>query len=211
MSLYLSADSVAESLGRLQQSSAQTRLCEFLIGLRTLKLSDSDVVQVTETVSQFMQALNELTACAPEGIPSTFTGRLYINPFGTGRAKSTGRAYKSDKFPSNGPSVTIYGWATQQDRPFDITDTKPKGIRRRAVTQDQLRSFLLLKGARLDERPRLLDAAVWYFRGTDLDVRFGAEPSEEQLAMEFATDVALTSDDINALFITEVPEAQDAG
>ena len=46
MPLYLSAESVAESLGRLQQSSAQSRLCEFLIGLRTLALSGTDHVQV---------------------------------------------------------------------------------------------------------------------------------------------------------------------
>ena len=115
------------------------------------------------------------------------------------------------KFPSNGPSNTMHGWATQQDRPFDIiTDTRPKGIRRRAVTQDQLRKFLLLKIASLDERPRLLDAAVWYFRATDLDARFGAEPTEEQLAAAFVDDIALTSDDVDALFVTEEPGAQGA-
>ena len=63
MPSYLSAESVAESLGRLQHSSAQSRLCEFLIGLRTLALSGTDHVQVAESIPQFVQALNELTAC----------------------------------------------------------------------------------------------------------------------------------------------------
>jgi hypothetical protein len=202
---------VAESLGRLQQSSAQSRLCEFLIGLRTLALSGTDHVQVAESIPQFVQALNELTACAPAGVPTTFDGEPYINPFGTARGQATGRAYKSRKFPSNGPSNTMHGWATQQDRPFDIiTNTRPKGIRRRAVTQDQLRRFLLLRGAGLDERPRLLDAAIWYFRATDLDTRLDAEPTEEQLAAAFVSDVALTTDDVDALFISEAPEAQGA-
>jgi hypothetical protein len=204
VSLYLSAESVAESLGRLQRCSAQSRLCEFLIGLRTLALSDTDYAQVAESIPQFVQALNELTACVPAGVPTTFDGEPYINPFGTARGRDTGRTYKSRKFPSNGPSNTMHGWATQQNPPFDIiTDTRPKGIRRRAVTQDQLRKFLLLSAAGLDERPRLLDAAVWYFRATDLEARFGAEPTEEQLTAAFVDDVALTNDDVDALFVSE--------
>ena len=211
MPLYLRAESVAESLGRLQRSSAQSRLCEFLIGLRTLALSGTDHVQVAESIPQFVQALDELTACVPEGAPTTFDGEPYINPFGTSRGRTAGRAYKGRRFPSNGPSNTMHGWATQQDRPFDIiTDTRPKGIRRRAVTQDQLRKFLLLKGASLDERPRLLDAAVWYFRAADLDTRFDAEPTEEQLAAAFVDDIALTTEDIHALFVTEGPGVQGA-
>jgi hypothetical protein len=207
MPLYLSAGSVAESLGRLQQSAAQSRLCEFLIGLRTLALSGGDHVQVAESIPEFVRALNELTACAPEDVPTTFDGQPYFNPFGTAR----GRAYKSDRFPSNGPSNTMHGWATHEDRPFDIiTDTRPKGIRRRAVTQDQLRGFFLLKGADLDNRPRLLDAAVWYFRAKDLDERFGAEPTEEQLAAAFVDDIVLTSDDVDALFVIEEPGADGA-
>jgi hypothetical protein len=207
VSLYLSAESVAESLARLQQSEAQNRLCEFLIGLRTLALSGTDEVQVGESIPQFTQALNELTACAPAGVPTTFNGQPYINPFGTAR----GRAYKGPKFPSNGPSNTMHGWATQRDSPFDIiTDTRPKGIRRRAVTQGQLRKFFLLKDADLDKRPRLLDAAVWYFRATDLERRFGAQPTEAQLVRAFIDDVVLTDVDVDALFISEEPETQDA-
>lgn len=211
MPLYLSAESVAESLGRLQRCSAQSRLCEFLIGLRTLALAGTDHVQVAESIPQFVRALKELTACVPEGVPTTFGGEPYINPFGTARGRATGRAYKGPRFPSNGPSNTMHGWATLQDSPFDIiTDTRPKGILRRAVTQDQLRRFLLLKGAGLDERPRLLDAAVWYFRATDLEPRFGAQPTEEQLAAAFVDDVVLTDDDVDALFLREEPEAQGA-
>jgi hypothetical protein len=198
---------VAESLGRLQQCAAQSRLCEFLIGLRTLTLSDGDHVQVGESIPQFVRALNELTACEPEGVQTTFDGQPYISPFGTAR----GRAYKGPRYPSNGPSNTMHGWATQEDRPFDIiTDTRPKGIRRRAVTQDQLRRFFLLKGADLDNRPRLLDAAVWYFRATDLDERIGAEPTEEQLAAAFVADIGLTSDDVAALFVSKEPGAEGA-
>jgi hypothetical protein len=178
-----------------------------LIGLRTLALSGGDQVQVGESIPEFVQAVKELTACEPEGVLTTFDGQPYFNPFGTAR----GRAYKRSRFPSHGPSNTMHGWATDEDRPFDIlSDTRPKGIRRRAVTQDQLRGFFLLKGADLENRPRLLDTAVWYFRATDLDPRFGAEPTEEQLAAAFRDDVALTSDDVDALFVIEGPGAEGA-
>jgi hypothetical protein len=56
----------------------------------------------------------------------------------------------------------------------------------------------------------LLGAAVWYFRATDLEGRFGAVPTEEQLAAAFVTDVALTSEDVDALFVSEEPEPQGA-
>jgi hypothetical protein len=206
--LYLSAETVAEALTRLQQSSAQSRLCEFLIGLRTLTLSDDDYVQVAESIPEFKEALNELTACVPPGVPNTFDGEPYINPFGTARGRATGRAYKSRKFPSNGPSNTMHGWATQPNSPFDIIDNiRPKGIRRRKITQEQLRQFLLLRGANLEERPRLIDAAVWYFRATDLEEWASSEPSEEQLAEQFSQAIGLTALDIEALFVTDQPEA----
>lgn len=211
MPLYLNAGSVAESLARLQRSSAQSRLCEYLIGLRTLALAGEDHVQVAESIPQFVQALRELTECAPAGVPTNFDGQPYINPFGTARGQAAGRAYKSRKFPSNGPSNTMFGWATQQDRPIDIiTDTRPKGIKRRAITQDQLRRFLLLKGPSLDERPRLIDAAVWYFRAKDLDARFGAEPTDERLMAAFVDDIALTNDEVDALFFSQKPETHGA-
>lgn len=93
MPLYLSAESVTESLGSVA--------AEFV---------------PVESVPQFLQALKELTECEPTRVPSTFDCQPYINPFGTARGQAAGRAYKSERYPSNDSSVTIYGWATQQDR-----------------------------------------------------------------------------------------------
>lgn len=201
MTSYLSAGTIAESVKALQQSAAQSRLCEFLIGLRTLTLAGKGEVQVAESVSEFVKALNELTACKPSGIDSHFDGEPFINPFGTARGKDEGRAYKSAKFPSNGPSNTMHGWATQQDSPFEIvTTTRPKGIRRKTATHEQLQRFLLLRGAVADERPRLLDAAIWFYRATDVEARFGGNPTGEELESAFVEDIGLTNADVDALF-----------
>lgn len=40
-------------------------------------------VQVAESMPQFLQALKELTECEPAGVPSTYDGEPYINPFGS--------------------------------------------------------------------------------------------------------------------------------
>lgn len=197
MGAYLDGGAIWAAIERLQNSGARTRLCEYLIGLRTLKLAGSDEAKVAESVPEFVQALRELTQTIPAGVASQFDGLPYFNPFGSARAEP----YKSARYPSNGPSNTMHGWATQANRPFDIVDTRPKSIRRRDLTSTQLRNFLLVGREPHEDRPNLVDAAIWYYRGTDLQDRLGAAATTvEALTDAFIQDIGVTDEEAAAAF-----------
>jgi len=128
MAVFVAVDSIAASIANLGASSAKSRLCEFLIGLRALKLAGDDEVGIAESVEPFMQALFEYTLCESAGTTSTWDGPKFFNPFGSQAG------FKSPKFQSNGPANTLHGRATQANAPFDIKTTSPKAIARRAPT-----------------------------------------------------------------------------
>ena len=163
MPKYLLVRDIRHAVTRLGASSAQGRLCEFLIGMRTLKLAGQPESQIAESIPKFVLALDELTKCLPSGT-SGAVENPYYNPFG---AKA---GYRSPKFVSNGPSNTMHGWGNQADSPFELNIQKsPKAISRRTLSQAQLRKFLLLKDGE-GRRPRLIDTAVWYYRAADVEL-----------------------------------------
>lgn len=205
MPRYLTGDAIAAALLALRESNARSRLCEFLIGVRALRLAESDEVQVAESVPQFMQALDELTRCLPTGVESDYRGQPYFNPFGDQAG------YKSRKFRSNGPSNTLHGWATQADSPFSVIPTSPKAIKRRDVTKEQLRKFLLKSGGDPAERPRLIDVAVWFFRARDLETTTGESQTREDLEGLAVDELGLTEDDVAALFRTAAEDSAADG
>ncbi|GAA1795905.1 hypothetical protein [Brevibacterium celere] len=207
MARFLTESEIRHAVDQLGRSSVRGRLCELLIGLRTLKLVGADQTPVAESVPEYLQAVQEFSRwTADESVDSP-----YFNPFG---AQAT---YKSKKFPSNGPSNTMHGWATQADSPFEIINARPKEIRRRSLSTKQLRAFVIL-GKRDEERPRLIDAAVWFYRATDFDStewRYDAAQIQqhgkrvfdrEGLEARFIEDLALGVDDANALFRLEADD-----
>nr|WP_240974891.1 AAA family ATPase [Arthrobacter sp. SF27] len=56
------------------------------------------------------------------------------------------------------------------------------------------------------ELPRLSDAATWWFRFTDLEPRFGSEPSFEKLTDGFKQDFGLTGLEATTLFVDDSSE-----
>jgi len=198
MAVFVAADSIAASIANLGASSAKSRLCEFLIGLRALKLAGDDEVGVAESVEPFMQALFEYTLCESAGATSTWDGPKFFNPFGSQAG------FKSPKFQSNGPANTLHGWATQANAPFDIKTTSPKAIARRVVSTDNLRKFFLV-GNNVSDRPALTDAAVWFYRFENVARSEGSEPSPEELEADFIEAAGLSASDIDALFRRHVP------
>lgn len=200
MAKYLSEHDIKLAVARLGDSSAKSRLCEFLVGLRTLTLSGNAEVGVAESVTEYKQAVDELARVAPDDDHAGLGGPFF-NPFGSAAG------FKSKKFPSNGPSNTMHGWETQSDSPFAINGSvRPKTITRRAITRDQLRTFLILRDG-TDTRPRLIDAAVWYYRATELEGADGAAPTRSELEARFQRDIGLTDDDVAALFRLEVDDS----
>ncbi len=198
MPKYLAGVEIRHAVEQLERSSARQRMCEFLIALRTLTLAGTQQVAVAESVTEYVQAVNELTNWArPDDVD-----KPYFNPFGSEAA------FKGPKFPSNGPSNTMHGWATQADSPLEIIQTtKPKSIARRPVTQAQLRTFLLKRAGGL-EPPRLIDVAVWFFRSSDLEGDHGTMPSRAELEARVAEEIGLTDDDIAALFRLEADDTE---
>lgn len=201
MPKFLTSDEIRHAVEQLGRSSAKPRMCEFLIGVRTLRLADSAEVQVAESIPEFAQAVEELARWAPDAsVGEPVPDFPYFNPFGRQAA------YKFQRYPSNGPSNTMHGWATQSDSPFAINaDTRPKSIGRRDVTVAQLRRFLLNRNA-VAERPRLIDAAIWYFRRTDLEDSNASGPDRTTLEERFVADLGLTDDEVTALFRREADD-----
>ncbi|CAG7572153.1 hypothetical protein FB554_0281 [Barrientosiimonas humi] len=198
MPKYLTDAEVRRAVERLGRSSARARICEFLIGVRTLRLAGKTEVAVAESVPEFIQALEEFTLWVSDADVDS----PYFNPFG-GQA-----AFKSPKFRSNGPSNTMHGWATQANSPFEILNTRPKSIKRRPLSATQLRAFVI-QSRKDDDRPRLIDAAVWFYRQTDLEGDDGSTPDRAALEARFIEDLALTSDDVSALFRLEDEDTAD--
>lgn len=190
MPKYLAQSEIRHAVEQLQRSSARQRMCEFLIALRTLKLSSAQQVAVAESVPEFAQAVDELTKWAD---PAE-VDKPYFNPFGSEAS------FKRAKFPSNGPSNTMHGWATQADSPLAIIQaTRPKSVTRRPITEAQLRNFLLKRAPR-SASPRLIDVAVWFYRTTDLENPGEALPNRADLEAKFVDEVGLTDVEAAALF-----------
>lgn len=210
MAQFLSESEIRHAVDQLGRSSAKARLCEMLIGLRVLKLVGADQAPVAESVPAYLQAVHEFTRWTDdENVDSP-----YFNPFGAQAA------YKSKKFVSNGPSNTMHGWATQPDSPFEIINTRPKEIRRRSLSLKQLRAFVIV-GKRDKDRPRLIDAAVWFYRATNFDAtewqydaaqiqKLGTRIFDrEGLEGRFVEDLALDSNITNALFRLEADDGPE--
>jgi energy-coupling factor transporter ATP-binding protein EcfA2 len=207
--VYLSAPRITRAIERLSGSRAKTTLFEFLIVKRTLVVKGQAAVAITEGEPAFTQAVEEFAACGE------FKGRPvkpdtpYLNPFGAWQ-KGT-RGYRSKKYPSNGPGTTINGgpW-----RPVvSLNDEKP---RKASLTTGYVEHLedAFLKAGKPDERPNLIEMAVWYFRQQDVEPVAGAaaEPKArlDALTKEFRKRIGLTNDEIARLFATGVKSAEEA-
>lgn len=188
MASYLSTENIAAAVEGLKSSSARSRMCEVLIGMRALALNGTGQVAIAESVPEYAQAVIEFTRWSDAPAEKS----PYFNPFGSQAA------FKSRKFPSNGPSNTIHGWATVEDSPFEIINERPKQIRRSGVSRAQLRAFTLLKNGTAD-RPRLIDAAIWFFRFHEIPT-FGKSGTRVELEDMFVSSLALSDAEVTALF-----------
>lgn len=188
---YLSTENIAAAVERLKNSSARQRMCEVLIGMRALALNGTGQVAIAESVSEYSQAVEEFALWSTDPKQKS----PYFNPFGSQAA------FKSRKFPSNGPSNTIHGWATVGDSPFTVLNERPKQIRRSSVTKAQLRAFTILKNGAAD-RPRLIDAAIWFFRSEQFDSSMGTL-SRRGLESLFIEHLQLEDGEVEAMFRRE--------
>lgn len=130
----------------------------------------------------------------------------YFIPFGSQR--DANRGYRNAKWPSNGPSDTVSRWQSRSSRPLVLVpDTSPKAYKFEQRTKKEFEEFFR-KGYAADnsagKKPLILDAAIWWFRFTDLVEHFSDEPTQEQLTKAFIEDTSLTDTEISGLFSQEV-------
>lgn len=214
MPVYLSSQTLKESVERLAISSTTSRLADYLIFKRALKNRKDDerliepsvaTTVVTGTRSaHFVKAIQEFALRIPPGeVEQRSVSNPYYIPFGAKRDKANG--YRSVKFPSNGPSVTVGGWQSGDIRPFKVVPgTSPKEFELTSCSSKELEAFFIIKSRQDNssgEKPRLLDTAVWWFRFTDLEERFNGEPTAENLTEGFAAELDLNAVEIAACFM----------
>jgi hypothetical protein len=225
MSLYLSAERLAEAVARLQASAAKSRLVDYLIVRRALVLgtpANSDRAtmlagQVTLSMrdQSFMQAVYEMAAsartpavdsAAPNAVFDLealaqaadfgWQGQPYFQVLGT--AGETEHGYRTKKYRSNGTADTVTkGIFIQKGLVELVPNTRPRAIRLGpGNTPDVLVDAFLGSG----EKPRVDDLAGWWHRSTDLQLRFGGEPTVDQLVDVTMTDLGLAAEEVDALF-----------
>lgn len=234
MSVFLSAERISEAVARLQASAAKSRLVDYLILRRALVLgaapdAERDAIlagQVTLSMldEPFMKAMYEMAASArtptvDQAAPSTvydlealaqtidlgWQGQPYFQVLGT--AGETERGYRTKKYRSNGTADTVTKSVFIQRGLVELVpNTRPRAITPGAGnTPEVLADAFLGTG----DKPRMDDLAVWWHRSTDLQERFGGEPTINQLVEVTMTDLGLAADEVAALF--DSPPADTGG
>ena len=202
MTNFLSLETIKAAVERLGQSRANSSLVDYLIFKRALVLANEEA-QVPGTVTQvktgvrsphFVSAVNKLTRIDEEGSSQT----PYYSPFGAWR--DSGKGYKSQKFPSNGPSVTVSGWSARPDPPLQVVDdTKPKEFQIAEPNSGALRRFFLVEEnvtTKAKLKPHLGDLAIWWKRSQSFD----SEVDISRLVEQTVEDLNLTAIEIATLF-----------
>lgn len=181
-------------------------MADYLIVKLAAKNSAGGKVSLSMKDAAFTSAINRLQACY-QGVAASIekkTPEPFINIFGTAGHSNLG--YRTSKYPSNGTadSVTQKVWA----KVLTVHDEKPRAVSFKENYADQLPAVLLKKGEG-EPLPRLDDAAVWYFRSTDLTtITTSSDPGhdlEEVLRRAFTNELALSDDELKALFQEKQP------
>lgn len=142
-----------------------------------------------------IQAINDLMAAAPVAVRGSHADKL-INVFGTGRAAN--RGYRLKRYYSNGTAVTVPRWDI-----ITIEGQDPRRVRFASGYENELPKVLLVAGAA--ELPRLSDAAAWYYRFDDLQIRFPKRSDDwSTIVRGFQEDLNLSAVETQSIFQRDV-------
>ena len=152
----------------------------------------------------FLQALDEIggTALGDQE-------HYYLNPFALREAAKTG--YRPERYRSNGTNSTISG--TPWQSVIALSAEKPRRASLKPGHEAELAKLCLTTDAR-KPLPNVTEAAIWYWRGKDLDTVLGTAADDVTrltiLRDQFISTVGLTPAEIDAVFDRTVEAASTA-
>lgn len=197
MPFYVSDWRLRKAISSLSASKIKHgRLFDFLIVKRLMKLKNASTVAVVESDDASQQALDEIGA-STDGDGNYVNPRTpYLNVFIEG---STGKAYRTPKYASNGTNTNVAG-KTWTQYIFDLSGSNPRKVSLKKDYIDNLGGFFLSKGV----RPNLTEAALWYFRERNVEsIVSGAQTPQQSLqglTDAFVSEVGLVGGEISELF-----------
>lgn len=219
MDLYLSQQTLKAAVDRLSIASMQTSLADYLIFKRALQnvrtaartYGNEEPTEVVTGIRSepYVQAIEEMTLRLPRDAKNQKdVENPYYLPFGSRRDTTLG--YRTKKYPSNGSSDTATRWQSRAGKPLaQVPGSSPKAFQFESRTQAELESFFSIQNAADNfsgEKPRLLDTAIWWFRFTELNARFGKEPAAQELIDAMISDLGLNEVERQALFSDRVDD-----
>ncbi|WP_426492410.1 McrB family protein [Hymenobacter sp. 102] len=206
MSKYISLDRIVASIQRSKSTGAETRLSEFLIFKRALKLSGGDTVPLGLRETPLRIATNDYMSCdlaTPSG--SSQDSGCLVNYFAFRRGDFL---RQTPKFYSNGAPNTLAGNAF---KPLLHTwGERPVKAKLADQYEDQLASTLIQRSGN-SILPRIDDVAIWFYRNQDVESLVGRLPSYQaiqSLVDVYRDESGLTNTEIDALFDTNIPASE---
>lgn len=214
MSKYLQAETIKNAVQRLADSRANSTLLDYLIFRRALSLKKAgkadgapdDAVETGLGAAPFQRAIHELASTTLVNIGS-WEGAPYYSPFGAGRDARSG-GFKSQKYPSNGPSDTVGRWQSRSSTPLILVpNTRPKAYRLSSGTPEEVANFLF-SGNKDLPLPTAADVAIWWYRAQDIEALIQDQNlSTDRLVEGFQDAHSMSESEMRALFANGVPAA----
>jgi energy-coupling factor transporter ATP-binding protein EcfA2 len=198
MAKFLRSNIIHAAANRLAASKTRSGFVDFLVLKRALKRIGGDTVPFSAKDEHFTGAIHELAGVgALEGVGKVPGCDLppFFKVFGTSQQVS-------EKMVTNGSADTLSGPAWQPVVRLEGQRPRRGGLQR--GHEAHLERLLLKNNG---EKPSLVDAAIWFFRNTNLESkRIALDGSGKALgeALErgFTADLGLNNEEIRLLFNT---------
>ncbi|HVD41470.1 MAG TPA: hypothetical protein VNC16_10790 [Solirubrobacterales bacterium] len=196
MPFYLSGPTLAEAVERLSTCRAKPSLCNFLILKHAMTQGDGTVTLGLGDAT-YVAAVDALTAVTTTDDEDSLPP--YFNPFGAHRQPTGG--WRTKKYPSNGPAVTVPGAGWSQV--IVILSQRPRRV---GFTDDYLEHLgpvIMLDNDLHREKalPNLHDCAMWLHRDRPIQedaVHSGA--ALELMIDRFVEETGLSADERRLIF-----------
>ena len=199
MATFLRPNIIQAAANRLVASRARSGFVDFLVLKRALKNCGSDTVPFSSKDANFTGAIHELAGIAGLGNATAIIKNdlpQFFKVFGTAQQVS-------EKMVTNGSADTLSGPAWQPVVRLEGQRPRRGGLQR---DHEMHLEKLLLKNN--GDKPSLADAAIWFFRTTDLEskdfaVNGDGKSLREAIENAFVSDLGLNNQEIRLLFDTD--------